>query len=365
MNERALNRKELDRVFDIFQDVENINYIRFLGNVAPPSVSKRGVNPSFEYIPVNKPGRTGYQTMRMMIEIPSTTRQGANNQPYKTRIPVFTTDKPAIDVLECQREGKLWPYIAGRGRLQNYNVVSDVKYNPDFMHLLYTRIVDQLGFPKEKVSELARALGMLNGQYEKNFVTLTTIWSNIFMDGSQAVKIIESNGKIPQYNYVFLQGLVYMPPSIRPMDKEDYILHFKVRVKRTTFPEDQNVPLLFRGDYDSINVIAFGEKCQEWFGKLKQGYPVRVVGRIESSKYRKAKKISEREKTLISEKLGIKRNDQIVKDISDFFINNSVPIEFPTFNVWADEVETDIEQIMFGKIPEQVRKFVDENSPKK
>lgn len=364
MNERALNRKELDYLFNKYDDIENINYIQFLGNVAPANVSKKGVNPSFEYIDVNKPGRTGYQTMRMMIEIPSPYRNGTHNQPYKTRIPVFTTDRAAEETLNMTRDGGLWEYVAGRGRLQNYNVVSDIKYNPDFMHLLYTRIVDQLNMPKEKVSEMARALGMLNGQYEKNFVSLTTIWSNSFMDGTEYAKHLDAIGKLKQFNNVCLQGLVYMPPSIRPMEKEEFLLHFKVRIKRTTFPEDQNVPLLFRGDYDYINVVAFGDKCQEWFPKIKQGYPIRVMGRVESSKYRKAKKISDRQKTMIAEKLGIKRSDQIVADIADFFVDHSVPIEFPTFNVWANHIETDIEKIMFEAVPDDVREFIDNNSPR-
>ena len=364
MNERALNRKELDYLFNKYDDINNFNYIEFLGNVAPASVSKKGVNPSFEYIDVNKPGRTGYQTMRMMIEIPSPNRQGANNQPYKTRIPVFTTDKAAEETLAASRDGKLWEYVAGRGRLQNYNVVSDIKYNPDFMHLLYTRIVDQLNMPKEKVSEMARALGMLNGQYENNFVSLTTIWSNSFMDGTKFIKTLESLGRLPEVNNVYLQGLIYMPPSIRPMEKEDFMLHFKMRIKRTTFPEDQNVPLLFRGDYDYINVVMFGKECQEVFPKLKQGHPVRVHGRVESSKYRKAKKISDKQRIMIAEKLGIQRNDQIVNDIADFFVNNSVPVEFPTFNVWAKKIETDIEKLVDDKdLPDGVKEFLNANTP--
>ena len=362
MNERALSRKELDQTFNMFKSVKNINYISFLGNVASSSVSKRGVNPSFEYIDVNKPGRSGYQTMRMMIEIPSPFRKGAQNKAYKTRIPIFTTDLAAEETKDIYNSGNFFEYVVGVGRLQNYKVVSDIKYNPDFMHLLYTRIVDGLGLPKEMVGEVARSIGMLNGYYEKNYIPLTTIWSNSFQDASSYVSKLEEAGELIQYNEVFLQGLVYMPPSIRVMDKKDYILHFKVRIKRTNSPANQNVPLLFRADYDYINVIAFGEKALEWFDKLKQGHPVRVRGRLESSKYRKAKKLSDREKIIVAEKLGIKKNDEIIRDITDFFINNSVPIEFPTFNVWADEIETGLEEIMCDPVPENVQKFLDSTS---
>ena len=68
------------------------------------------------------------------------------------------------------------------------------------------------------------------------------------------------------------------------------------------------------------------------------------------------------EKIIVAEKLGIKKNDEIIRDITDFFINNSVPIEFPTFNVWADEIETGLEEIMCDPVPENVQKFLDSTS---
>lgn len=51
-------------------------------------------------------------------------------------------------------------------------------------------------------------------------------------------------------------------------------------------------------------------------------------------------------------------------DIADFFVNNSVPVEFPTFNVWAKKIETDIEKLVDDKdLPDGVREFLNANTP--
>jgi single-strand binding family protein len=340
MNEKSLSKQELGRLFRKFDFIENINEIHFLGSVAKASVSSRGVpNPHFSSY---KAGDERYETMRMTLEIPSPYRKGAHSQPYKTRIPIFTTDEFASRWKAYYENGGKLTYAAGTGSLQNYNVVAEIKYEREFIWLLRD-VVSVFGLRDEKAYEIARELGMMNGRYDKNYVTLTGIWSNTFYDGDELAKWQEEKEEIVQRNEVLLQGLVHMPPSIRMMGNTgDFILHFKMRIKRSCENSAQHIPRTHWKTYDFINVIAFGDQCDQWYDKLRQGHPVRVKGRVESSKYRKIKKMSPKERWFLAKMFQIKKDDSIIQTIADFFDTHSVVVSYPTFNVWAESIETDL-----------------------
>lgn len=339
MNEKSLSKEELERLVRKFDFIENINEINFLGAVADPSVSaKKTSNPNFS---PRKEGDETYETMRMTLEIPSPYRKGAHNQLYKTRIPVFTTDEFALKWKEYYESGQCLSYAAGSGRLQNYDVIAEIKRDRDFMGFLKD-VVGVLGMPEGKAFELAYELGIISCYHKNNYVTLTGIWSNTFYDGFALAKDMEEKGALVQHNEVLLQGLVHMPPSLRAQAQGGFILHFKMRIKRPFDNTGQHIPEPHRKTYDYINVISFGDQCVEWYDKLRQGYPVRVKGRVESSKYRKAKKLSAKKRHFVSKMLKIKEDDPLIQAIADFFDTHPVVVSFPTFNVWAESIETDL-----------------------
>ena len=268
---------------------------------------------------------------------------GANNQPYITKIPLFTTD----NYTECYKNviQNDTDYLAGIGHLQNYKVVIKRKPSDMSKKFFYDLIVNQLEKKPSMVFEVEKILGLLiennKTQETQQNMILTNIWCNNVENGNDLANKKIDEKKLPEINEVTLQGLVYMPPSIREIkNKEEYSVHFKVRVKRQKDDINQNVPKMHEAEYDYINVIAFGNLALEAFESVKQGHPVFVTGRIESSKFLKAKRISPYQKEKIAELLGLGIDTPYIKAIEDYFINNKITIEYPNFNIWADKIIT-------------------------
>ena len=347
MNEKSLNREELEELFNKYSYIKNINEIKFLAKINKPTnnTNLKFSNPNYSIIRPSDRNLDSFATARTIVEIPSPYRMGANNQPYITKIPLFTTD----NYTECYKNiiQDDTEYIAGIGHLQNYKVIVRRKPNEQAKSFFYDLIVNKLEMKVSTVFEVERILGLLvdnnnKNHEEKQNMVLTNIWCNNIENGNDlATKKIEEK-KLPEINEATIQGIVYMPPSIREIkNKEEYSVHFKVRVKRQKDDINQHVPKMHEADYDYINVIVFGQQALEAFDSLKQGHPVLVTGRIESSKFLKAKRINQYQKEKIAELLNMGLDTPYIRAIENYFIDNNITIEYPNFNVWANKIITD------------------------
>ena len=119
-------------------------------------------------------------------------------------------------------------------------------------------------------------------------------------------------------------------------------VHFKLRVKRFV-EEGRNVPTMqeSKGGYDIINVVGFGDKATTWFEKLEQGHPVKVVGRLESSRYITRLEVNEYAQKEIAGILDVPVGDDMIQDIVKYVYKLKKKVNRPSFNVWATDIVTD------------------------
>lgn len=342
MNEKSLNRQELDYLFEKYADVPNINEIKFMGKIASGLEGKMD-NPHYYNITPKEGNGHPFMTARMMTELVSPNRISTKGNHYITRIPVFTSDRYAIEFQERMNEPM--DYVMGIGHLQNYKVVQKHQITLDDLGFLKD-MLDRMGETDlQKAYDIARILHIQVDDRNRSYMTLTNIWCNNTEKGDELAQQMIDDGELPQVNDARVQGLVYMPPSIRELHSDEaYSLHFKMRIKRHK-EDNQEVPTLHQADYDFLNVICFGQKAVKWFGEVKQGHPVKVHGRIESSKFKKVRRITAQQVSEVARYLGVGVDNPCVMEIKRYFDSKNENIEYPNFNIWADDVVTDESQM--------------------
>lgn len=348
MHKKAMNKDALNQMFEKYAYIPNINEFTFLGKISKAKTGNGLSNPYYRLIRPRTEGVQPFETARVMIEIPSPFRVGEGNKSYISKFPVFTTDESVTkfkDVLS--KEGV--EYIAGVGKIQDYEVVQKSKPSAELMNFLRELIVDRMNEREEKILGAARILNVLVDDKSKINVKLSTIWSNNISDGTSIAQEKIDEGHLPEKNRVRIQGLIHMPPSIRQSNgqKGNY-LHIKVRVKRQKEIPTQNVPIMYQSDYDFINAIAFGDKALEWAEKTEQGHPVYIEGRLESSKFRKYRQVLPDQKSKLASYFGVDESSPYIQMIVQYFLTHKELYEYPNYNIWIDTLETD-ESKMFNK----------------
>lgn len=339
MNVKSLNQAQLDELFDKHKNIPNINEIKYMGKITEKKGETKITNPVYKTIsPAN--GNPSFQTAKLTIELPSPMRISKTGEPYITKIPVFSTGETVDEIKNVLKDG--CKYISGVGKVQNYKV-RETNHNDDgFEEFLY-EILTQYGYNiDEKMESVLEYLKMSRKATTNQDITLTNIWSNNIMPCDELAEEMLKDGKFPEINEVELQGLVYMPPSIRRIQSDNkYSLHTKLRIKRRYKEENPMVPLSHETDYDYINIIGFGENMEEMFGKIKQGYPLNVTGRLESFVFRQTKHIIPKQKKDLALILEVEPEAPIINDIAEYFSKKKILVEFPSYNVLATSFNTD------------------------
>lgn len=347
MNIKALNKNELHDLFQKYKNVPNINEIKIMGKVT--EFSKRGDstkdNPIYSLIsPKAEFGVVPFETVKLSIDVPSPARIDAEGNPYKTRLPLFTTGESVVEYKNVLNDET--KYVCGIGRIQNYKVKTRFVENDATNKFLYNLVERVNGSPNmELYEELKQILRVSYNGADVNNVTLVNIWCNHIENGNDVASELVAKGKLPEVNQVRLQGLVYMPPSIRQLSSGGLSLHVKLRVRRQD-SSDQPIPIMHQAKYDYINIIAFGDKVEEYYENIKQGHPIYVTGRLESSHFRKQKKVSNIQANQLASKLGVLPDSSIIKDIENYFIDKKEQITFPNFNIWADNIIYDESKLL-------------------
>ena len=344
MNEKSLNKYQLEELFNKHKDIKNINEIKFMGKISESNHKLNIKNPNYSEFTLykNNVKENSFPTVKVTIDIPSPFRLDKKNTYFISKIPVFTSDKYVEGFKNVINEDT--QYIMGAGKLQNYQVLR--KASPDsnvmkFLDELMTRMGDR--HPQSRM-DVAKILNIFIEKKDNLKMALTNIWCNEIENANEIANELLEQEKLPQINEVKLQGLVYMPPSIRRVQSEaKYSIHFKMRIQREK--QDILIPDLYEADYDYINVVGFGEQCVEWFEKVKQGYPVLVTGRIEAAKFKKAQKVTPMQREELSNFFGVDIENPYIKEIERYFHTKKTFINIPAFNVWADTIETNISKM--------------------
>lgn len=327
-----LSRKRLDELLAYFEDLENINDFRFLGKM-----SKGKKNPN--YIVVTDSNKESMLSARIKMEALSPNRYS------RLGISIFTTGETAafchanLDAYNVQ-------YIAGRGKIQNHTVLNRTRYNPAFVELVKETVAK---FDKGE-KELKFIFKTLDMSYEKKMPTstlFTTVWSNHIADGTFIAEALEKRGRPPQINRAELQGIMFMPPSIRfDGRRKTNVLHFRLRIKREMDDPDQPVPELSQATHDYVNVLCSGEYAEYWFERLRglQGYPVHVVGRMEGETYSyDPEKTTQKWAYKIASALQCATDHPLIKEMIDFLRKNKLDDRsIPTYNIWTEDISTKI-----------------------
>ena len=348
MNNKPLNRDALEATFEKYKNVKNYCNFRFLGGI---SVMEN--NPMFlETIKhVNALGEEdeSIQTpfFKVMVDIPSPYRLTHTGEKFVSRIPVVAYCEDAEKYAE-QFINSSTNNIIGEGSIQNYLRIDSFCFDSEFNELM-KGLIKKYGKSEEDYIE---ALTTLNYSADGNILPtphttpINQVVANILDDGDEAVESLREESDECYINEVNRQGLVFMPPSIREMDNENkYFLHIKVRIRRDLTDDKMkeiyhNMPPLHKQKYDYINVIAFGKKALEYFEEVKQGHPIAVTGRLETSHFKKQRLMTFKERFIIANILGISANHEDVDIISNYIQASNLATSFPTFNVWAENLTT-------------------------
>ena len=358
MNEKSMNRKDLEAMFNRYRNVMNFNQVDFMGKISDYGGKATKENPFYYEIPQREEGQQDYWTVKATIDVPSPVRVNSLGEMYKTRLPIFSTGDMAIEYKNIITKDT--KYIRGIGRVQNFKVKSQIQEQEDIGKFVYNVLSDMnngnvdLTLFKE-VKQILRISGDVARDDE---LTLTNIWSNYIEDCTDVAEKLVEEGVLPQYNRVLLQGLVFMPPSIRRLNDGGMSLHVKVRVRRHN-DEGQPIPYAHRvgtetdpDGYDYINVIAFGDKVEEWYGQIKQGHPILLSGRLESSRFKQKKTVIPVQERQLVAKLGVLPDNPFIQKIKDYIYQHGGEISCVNYNVWANNIITDEKMLFAEKVDE-------------
>ena len=355
MNEKSLSRDDLQYLFDKYKHVPNVNEIKFMGEVARFKPTKGHThaqkNPFYRrFFIKNDEGETvkEFETAKVIVNLPSPVRLDAGGNYYPTRIPVFTSDfgvENFRSVLIQTEEGEEKPqqFIRGVGRVQNFNIVGKARPSDaawQFLQELSIRIYGKED--REAIIRLAKILRLSIDSRDNVLIPLTNIWCDVIEDAGEEAKAFHAKYIPVQVNEVTLQGIVYMPPSIRMLKYDGASVHFKLRVKRKD-EEGRNIPTMHESNrgYDYINIVGFGDRVEEWYEHIEQGHPVKVIGRLESSRYRKNLSVNDIQRRQLSEFLEVPLYHDYINDTVEFISKLKEKVVVPNFNVWATDIVYD------------------------
>lgn len=359
MNKKAINREALQALFDKYDHIVNKNEFRFLGEVArfkTPKATSNGKemrNPNYRELLVRDEAGNiinKIKTARVVVEIPSPFRMDENQQLYPTKIPLFTTDYgvdnfqevlPKASHYDYGQEHRQW--VFGVGKIQTCNVVANITTDNDVVDYMKNISVRKYGHVDiDKVVAMAKTIHVMGGVGDNLLIPSVNVWCDEIADASDVISKYQEKSLPIQENDTLLQGLVYMPPSIKKTSAGEICVHFKLRVKRF-YEEGRNVPTMqeSRDGYDIINIVGFGDKATTWFEKLEQGHPVKVVGRLESSRYISKLEVNDYAQREIANILDVSVDDVMIQDIVKFVHKLKRRVQRPSFNVWATDIITD------------------------
>lgn len=357
VNKKSLNREELQELFDRYSNIPNINEIKFMGEVSRFKPSKGHThaqrNPTYRKFWIkNDDGEliNEFETCKVIINMPSPVRLDDQGNCYPTRIPVFTTDfgvEQFRSVLKDNSEGQPFQYLYGVGKVQNFNVVEKATPSPEalqFLNELSVRIYGKVD--ADAIIRLTKILRFSIDSEDNILIPFTNIWCDEIHDAEEIAQQFKDAGEPVQVNEVTLQGLVYMPPSVRTLKYDGASIHFKLRVKRQN-EEGRNIPTMHESTegYDIINVVGFGNQVEEWYEYINQGHPVKVKGRLESSRYRKNISVNEIQQKQLAEFLQVEYTHPYIQDTVNFINGMKQKVVTPNFNVWATEIVYDESQL--------------------
>ena len=78
------------------------------------------------------------KTVKLSLDIPNPARIDAEGNPYKTRLPLFTTGEPVVEYKNVLTEDT--KYVCGIGRVQNYKVKTRFTENDETNKFLYNLV---------------------------------------------------------------------------------------------------------------------------------------------------------------------------------------------------------------------------------
>lgn len=341
MNSKSLNKEALRELFYKYRDIPNINEIKVMGKITEFNNANKAVKDNPNYNMITPKGEENnlppFETVKLVLDLPSPIRKDEKGKSYTTRLPLFSTGDSVVNYKNILDGGNT-KYVCGIGRIQNYRVKSRFPENKEINQFLFNLVERIYGEPNLEVyKQIKDALRVSYNGADADNVELTNIWSNNVENGDDLAKELIDQGKIPEVNKARIQGLVYMPPSIRQLSSGKMSLHVKVRVRRQDTPE-QPIPRMHQSKYDFINIIAFGEKTEELYDKIKQGHPIYVSGRLETSRFRKPIKVGHHQENQLSNILGVLPDSPYIKDIANFLDEKNQQVSFPNFNIWADNI---------------------------
>lgn len=335
-----LSRKRLDELLAYFDGVEHINEFHYLGKIKKSSNDR----PNPFYMNYHNSDTERILTATINLNIPSPKRYDKNGAPIVSPLSIFTTGKYA-EMCNATLDTGTVMYIVGYGNIHNCRILDQTRYNPELVDLVRD-IVFEAGKGDSEFKSIFKALHMSYDKNDSQSIPFTHIWSNNMADGNEIAQSLKEGGHLPQINKVKIQGILFMPPSIRHNSRR-YILHFKLLVKRKMEYPNQPVPEYFQAKHDYINVLCFGEYAEQWFNRLKglQGHPIRVLGRLEQGNYHYSQHLKqEKIINLLSSTLNCTPDHVFVKEIIKFLKENNLmnDSKIPAYNVWAEEISTRI-----------------------
>lgn len=352
MNIKPLNREELQNLFNRFEDIPNINEILVLGTYEQlrdeaVGVGKVRYNPNYKFL--HKYDEDGVleqtiPTVKIMVKIPSENRTRKNGDPFTTNLPLFATDG-GVDVVKALDIGDhKTHYVLCRGKVQNFFVTRRSSPSPQVAAYLKKWCDMYRGeYDERLVMKILRILRMSLDANDNVQLPMLNVWIHDITDGTDSARDLADENKRIGINSATISGLVYMPPSLRLYENgQKGRIHFKVRVKRQD-KEGQTVPIAQQAKegYDIINVIYEGKDASDIFGKLRQGYPVKVTGSLENYTFSQKAEVNFIEQKQLSELLGTPALDSKIQDIVRFVDNADIRETIPSYNVLAKSVDCD------------------------
>ena len=351
MNEKPIERGELQKLFDKFSYIQNQNEITVLGYFDKPhDIEKNRFNPNYRSLSIHHDIGNAVQevqTVKLNLKIPSETRFTKQGDRLITNVPLFATGNgvEAVRAIDEKLSAGERQYVLCRGAVQMFSVQQKAATPAAIVDFVQGWIPEYFGSYDEQLA--MRIFQILRVAPDRNGATLPmlNVWIHELQDGTNEAEKLEKEGTLVGINDASLTGLIYMPPSFKLLSNgpSGYI-HFKVRVERHDV-EGQVVPTAQypKNGYDIINVIFQSPDVESDFKKLHQGYPVRVEGSLENYKFNKHLTMNPIERQELSELLSVAPYSDPIHKLSKFLWDANISIPIPTYNILARKIDADYE----------------------